>query len=967
MLSICFALLCSPPAEAATVYAKDYGFNATDATAALQNAIDSGADTVVVSNMGSPWIVRPIFLRSNLKIIFENGVVVQAMRGQFKGTNDSLFTADHKANITLEGYGATLKMFREDYTNPSLYSYSQWRHVFYFLSCDRVTIKGLTMRDSGGDGLFVGSFGGRPACTNFYVKDVVCDNNYRQGVSVTNAENFLIEDSVMKNTWGQEPQAGIDFEPDDASMRLVNCVVNNCRFENNNAAGVLIYPQQMNSSTPPMSITVKNSYITSKTGWGIQLMPLWQDGVGGFVRFENCVIEDVQGPGIFMMAKAAYRAQYEFVGCTWNRVAKASVNGFPANPFVMSGQFPDRTPEYGGLRFTNSVLYDSLARNFLVALTPAGSRGLANIKGNLYIVNPNPAGLTANYGASAHDIALAVTAGAPAAATATHTSTPVHTATHTSTHTATATQPATPVPTATPVTGNPGATVYAKDYGWNTTDATDALQKAINSGAGTVVVSNMGADWIVRPIMLAGNQTIIFEQGVIVTAKAGAFLGVNDSLFTANGKSNITIRGNGAILRMRKADYLSPAYPAASWRHVFYLMSSSDITIQDLTARDSGGDGIFVGSYPNQAPCTNIVIRNVVCDNNARSGVTVNNADNLVIDGCQMRNSSGIDPQAGIDFEPNAASHQITRCLVSKTQFVNNRKAAIQVALQNLVAGTSKDVTLSFTGCTASSTTGWGIQLNPVSGQNGCYGYVEFIDCLLQDIQGPGLVMNSKAAYRTPVYFRQCLWRRVAKAAVNNLPNYPLVLAGDNATTTPEFGGLVFENSNLDDNLAVRPFLKAVVPANSQGCANIKGTITLWTSSGTSMDLGPRAHDIGLRVTNNLNAGSSRVYTRAWVRAAAGPPAATATPSVTVAEGQILVYPNPARNQATFLFRVAEAQSVTLRMYNLAGETILTQEIAASAGQNTIHCELSKLAPGVYVYALRTKSELKKGKLTVVR
>ena len=50
------------------------------------------------------------------------------------------------------------------------------------------------------------------------------------------------------------------------------------------------------------------------------------------------------------------------------------------------------------------------------------------------------------------------------------------------------------------------------------------LQDAINSGA-QAVVDNVGKPWIVTGIALASNQEILFERGVEVLAKKGAFKG----------------------------------------------------------------------------------------------------------------------------------------------------------------------------------------------------------------------------------------------------------------------------------------------------------------------------------------------------------------------------------------------------------------------------------------------------------
>ena len=70
-----------------------WGFDPMDSTRYLQAAINSKASTVIIPNMGQDWIVRPIFLRSNLELVFEEGVVVTAKKGDYFGKHDSVFTA----------------------------------------------------------------------------------------------------------------------------------------------------------------------------------------------------------------------------------------------------------------------------------------------------------------------------------------------------------------------------------------------------------------------------------------------------------------------------------------------------------------------------------------------------------------------------------------------------------------------------------------------------------------------------------------------------------------------------------------------------------------------------------------------------------------------------------------------------------------------------------------------------------
>src|SRR5262245_30268248 len=133
-----------------------WGFNESDATGCLQKAIDSKVPKLVVDNVGKSWVVTPLKLVSNQEIVFEKGVEVLARAGKFQGRDDSLFTASLLENVTLSGYGATLRMRRGDYDDPSRYTRAEWRHVLNILSCRNVKVLGLTLTESGGDGIYLG-------------------------------------------------------------------------------------------------------------------------------------------------------------------------------------------------------------------------------------------------------------------------------------------------------------------------------------------------------------------------------------------------------------------------------------------------------------------------------------------------------------------------------------------------------------------------------------------------------------------------------------------------------------------------------------------------------------------------------------------------------------------------------------------------------------------------------------------
>lgn len=261
-----------------------WGFDEQDSTAALQSAFDSGVKKVFVSKQKSPWIVsRALIIPNNIEVTFEDGAELLAKPGCFKGITDMLVKIRDRHNVTLRGKGI-LTMNRKDYQDKSKYLPSQWRHALEIFNSRGVVIDGLTMRESGGDGIYLN------AGKNITINQVICDGNYRQGISVVSGENITIKNSDFCNTSGTNPQDGIDFEPNHWKETIVNCVVENCRILNNSGSGVEFMVQALNHNSPPISITLRNCLIRNNSK-GIVFINYRVPSVKGTIKFENCRIE----------------------------------------------------------------------------------------------------------------------------------------------------------------------------------------------------------------------------------------------------------------------------------------------------------------------------------------------------------------------------------------------------------------------------------------------------------------------------------------------------------------------------------------------------------------------------------------------------------------------------------------------------------------------------------------------------
>jgi hypothetical protein len=337
-----------------TANASWWGFDKNNATECLQNAINSGVPNLIIDNTGSDWIVdKTINLISNQHITFEDGVVIQAMKDKFHGRNDFLMLGKNVHDVILEGKGtAILRMYKEDYANLKLYTKSEWRHGIALYDSKNVTLKNFTVEKTGGDGLYLGATS-KGYNDQTLVEDMNFDDNYRQGISVISAQNLTIRNTKLNNTGGTAPQAGIDFEPNNAGQRLVNCVLEDCELTGNKGGGVDIYAVNLNGTSQPISITVNNCYMTKNAvGLAATATRSATNPVKGNVTFTDCKFDHDQ---ITIRDSLANTVHYLFKNCTLD-FSKSKVNDWRNVPIVLTTDNRVENPSIGGVAFDNTVV-----------------------------------------------------------------------------------------------------------------------------------------------------------------------------------------------------------------------------------------------------------------------------------------------------------------------------------------------------------------------------------------------------------------------------------------------------------------------------------------------------------------------------------------------------------------------------------------------------------------------------------
>ena len=301
------------------VKVSEFGYDPADSTRFIQAALDSDAKTVVLDRQAGPWNTLTVYMRSHKTFVLEPGVELVARRGAFKGLRDYLFVVDGVTNAVIRGgKGSSFRMWKQDYQGPD-YEHGEWRYALRITRSANILVEGLGLRDSGGDGIGVSG-------KNITIRNCVCDNNHRQGISVFNVDGLLIEDTVMSNTKGTPPQAGIDFEPDRNHWKMSNVVMRNCLFENNAGNGIELYLSQLRDDSEPVSMRFENCRtVGNSSSCTVNPGPRGHHHVGGKVEFVNCSFEGARRGGIALSHKTAEAFDVTFRDCVVSNAAGQSV------------------------------------------------------------------------------------------------------------------------------------------------------------------------------------------------------------------------------------------------------------------------------------------------------------------------------------------------------------------------------------------------------------------------------------------------------------------------------------------------------------------------------------------------------------------------------------------------------------------------------------------------------------------
>ena len=325
-------------------------------------------------------------------------------------------------------------------------------------------------------------------------------------------------------------------------------------------------------------------------------------------------------------------------------------------------------------------------------------------------------------------------------------------------------------------------------------------------------VKFVDGEFNVNPLFIRSNSIVNFSPNTIIKANAGYTS--QQCLLNINNVTNVTIYGNNGVTKMLKTEYKS-----GEWRHCVNIIDSHNISIYDLKAKDSGGDGFYVGG---SSYSSNISLVNCIADNNRRQGLSIVSVKNLLVQGGEYNNTNGTNPAFGIDIEPNYDTDKIENININNVKTSGNARGGLTISL--LKCGQPISINISNYTSVNDSIDGVGaILLNSSPGKN-CQGSVNINNINIIESKGNGLYIQDWSDYNAKlnidnIYISNCGF---AQSLSENKTNNGIFIA-DTLGTGNYNGDITINNVRIiDDRENKIMFMPIFNLTTKLPCKNIK-------------------------------------------------------------------------------------------------------------------------------------------------
>jgi hypothetical protein len=260
-----------------------------DYTKYIQAALTQN-ENVIMPNFPVLISDSGIEIPSNRKVLF-NVKSLLILKPSSKG-NYEMLRIHNKENITL--YSPKIEGDR----NKHIGTTGEWGMGISIKSSKNIQILNSQISKCWGDGIYLGQ-GGSATNTNITINYGVLDNNRRNGISVISVEGLTIADLIISNTYGTNPQAGIDFEPNKNNERLAGININNLYTFNNKNQGMFFVLGLLRGTGHPIDINVVN-YVDNWSLRSIGYHNMNNQSLKGKINIDNFDSKNSQESSVYV-------------------------------------------------------------------------------------------------------------------------------------------------------------------------------------------------------------------------------------------------------------------------------------------------------------------------------------------------------------------------------------------------------------------------------------------------------------------------------------------------------------------------------------------------------------------------------------------------------------------------------------------------------------------------------------------
>jgi len=216
-------------------YVKD---GSVDYTTYIQQAINKN-NVLVFPAFAIQINDKGLVIGSNKKILFENGSTL-ILKPSSK-SNYNILCIYQASNVTL--INPVVQGDRNKHTGSG-----SWGMGISIYSGKNITVTSPKVTNCWGDGIYVGRADGDVPASNVVISNSYCDNNRRNGISVTSVNGLVLSSPYCGHSNGTLPQDGIDIEPNDNGDEVNNIFIANPKTESNAGEGIQVCLSAMQGS-----------------------------------------------------------------------------------------------------------------------------------------------------------------------------------------------------------------------------------------------------------------------------------------------------------------------------------------------------------------------------------------------------------------------------------------------------------------------------------------------------------------------------------------------------------------------------------------------------------------------------------------------------------------------------------------------------------------------------------------------